>query len=59
MNHRRIVSTTLACLLTVAAAFAQPDASCSPLTQAHADASAGTPNINHDGTPIPGTSRLR
>src|SRR6185437_15447554 len=55
MNHCRIVSTTLACLFTAAAAFAQPDASCTLLTQANADASAGTPNINHDGTPIPGT----
>ncbi len=25
---------------------------CAPLTQAHADASAGTPNVNHDGSPL-------
>ena len=49
---------TLACLLTAVAAVAQPapDQTCMPLTQAHADASAGTPNINHDGTPLPGIS---
>ena len=29
---------------------------CSVITQAHADASAGTANINHDGTPIPGVA---
>src|SRR6478735_11497384 len=28
---------------------------CTAITQAHADASAGTININHDGTPIAGT----
>jgi dienelactone hydrolase len=28
---------------------------CTAITQATADASAGTVNINHDGTPIPGT----
>jgi pimeloyl-ACP methyl ester carboxylesterase len=28
---------------------------CTAITQAHADASAGTVNINHDGTPIAGT----
>jgi hypothetical protein len=27
---------------------------CTAITQAHADASAGTVNINHDGTPIAG-----
>jgi len=29
--------------------------SCAPVTQEHADASAGTANVNHDGTPLPGT----
>src|SRR4029079_14336844 len=27
---------------------------CAFVTQAHADASAGTPNVNHDGSPLPG-----
>lgn len=31
-----------------------PGRNCSFVTQAHAEASAGTPNINHDGTPLPG-----
>lgn len=31
-----------------------PSQTCTPLTQAAADASAGTPNILHDGTPRPG-----
>ena len=57
MNYRPTISTTVACLLTAVMAVAQssPDPSCVLLTQAHADGSAGTPNINHDGTPIPGT----
>src|SRR5215831_758533 len=29
--------------------------SCAPVTQEHADASAGTANVNHDGSPLPGT----
>jgi pimeloyl-ACP methyl ester carboxylesterase len=33
-----------------------PGHTCTAITQAHADASAGTININHDGTPIPGTA---
>lgn len=32
-----------------------PGHTCSAITQAAADASAGTVNINHDGTPIAGT----
>jgi pimeloyl-ACP methyl ester carboxylesterase len=32
-----------------------PGHTCTPITQASADASAGTVNINHDGTPIAGT----
>lgn len=31
-----------------------PNQTCSFVTQAHADESAGTPNIGHDGTPLPG-----
>jgi predicted esterase len=31
-----------------------PGHTCTPITQASADASAGTVNINHDGTPIAG-----
>ena len=31
-----------------------PGQACEPVTQANADASAGVPNINHDGTPLPG-----
>ena len=31
-----------------------PGHTCTAITQANADASAGTVNINHDGTPIPG-----
>jgi predicted esterase len=33
-----------------------PGHTCTKINQAHADASAGTVNINHDGTPIAGTS---
>ena len=36
------------------AALLAPGQACTLLTQAHANASAGTPNINHDGTPLPG-----
>jgi hypothetical protein len=31
-----------------------PGLNCTPLTQARADASAGTPNVKHDGTALPG-----
>jgi pimeloyl-ACP methyl ester carboxylesterase len=31
-----------------------PRETCTPLTQARADASAGRPNVRHDGTPLPG-----
>src|SRR5262245_36499679 len=31
-----------------------PGQTCTAITQAHADASAGTANINHDGTPNAG-----
>ena len=36
------------------AAAQTPGQSCAPLTEAHADASAGTANVNHDGTALPG-----
>ena len=32
-----------------------PGQTCTLLTQANADASAGTPNVRHDGSPLPGT----
>lgn len=62
MKPRRAISISLASLMAAITVFAQtkppaPPAglTCALLTQAHADASAGTPNINHDGTPINGT----
>ncbi len=52
-------TSAIALILTATALVAQPKLpaglTCTQLTQAHADGSAGTPNINHDGTPIPGT----
>jgi predicted esterase len=51
-------------MLAAAPAYAQrvvdparvaPGQTCAAITQASADASAGTVNINHDGTPIAGT----
>lgn len=53
----------MAVLVSASTAFAQtttpsPPAEgqhCASLTQAHADASAGTPNVNHDGSALPGT----
>jgi poly(3-hydroxybutyrate) depolymerase len=55
MTRRILMVLVLA--LCAATAFAQLPSglNCALLTQAHADASAGTPNINHDGTPLPGT----
>lgn len=62
MNRRCTISNILACLLTAITAFAQSrplavpsGLTCAQITQTHADASAGIPNINHDGTPIAGT----
>ena len=63
----RSCSALLASILVVAVASAYPQRAADPLpaapghtctaiTQARADASAGTVNINHDGTPIPGTA---
>ena len=51
-------------LLAAATASAQaatpsqlaPGQNCAFVTQAHADASAGTPNVNPDGSPLPGIS---
>jgi predicted esterase len=40
---------------TAAPARVAPGHTCSAIAQANADASAGTININHDGTPIAGT----
>ncbi len=47
----------LFCLFAAVTLYAQAPSgqTCTLLTQAHADASAGTPNINHDGTPLAGT----
>jgi dienelactone hydrolase len=55
MIRRGIFALSFAFLL-VAVALAQtpPGQNCAPVTQEHDDVSAGTPNINHDGTPIPG-----
>ncbi len=51
-----ILVTSLSLLLAVAAQAQTPAGqNCTVLTQAHADASAGTANINHDGTPLAGT----
>lgn len=55
--------SAMAVLVSASTAFAQtttpsPPAEgqhCASLTQAHADASAGTPNVNHDGSALPGT----
>jgi S-formylglutathione hydrolase FrmB len=61
MTRRGMISTTVFSLWTTAVALSQASMAsaqppnCSPLTQSHADASAGTPNVGHDGTPLPGT----
>src|SRR3954465_14365887 len=63
MHHRASALLTGAWLLfTATHAIAQgatpaqlaPGQKCEFVTQAHADASAGTPNVNHDGSPLPG-----
>jgi dipeptidyl aminopeptidase/acylaminoacyl peptidase len=52
MTHRAAGLVSGVCLLLAATnAIAQ---TCAPVTQAHADASAGTPNVNHDGSALPG-----
>lgn len=56
--YKRIVAVTLLVWLSAAAAppaYAQRADACTAITQANADASAGTVNIHHDGTPIAGT----
>jgi pimeloyl-ACP methyl ester carboxylesterase len=64
MIHPRAASTAplLLLLLNINIAFAQGSPgqlpvgqNCAVVTQAHANASAGTPNVNHDGSPLPGT----
>ncbi|HVV46487.1 MAG TPA: hypothetical protein VHC72_14840, partial [Bryobacteraceae bacterium] len=56
MTARRVLSFLSLAFLLAAAATAQtpPGQNCTALTQEHANASAGTANINHDGTPLPG-----
>lgn len=63
MTHHRVRWTCGLLLLLTAAtdAFAQataaqlaPGQNCAFVTQARADATAGTPNINHDGSPLAG-----
>lgn len=63
MSHRHIAWIAAAGLLLPAAtALAQgatpaqlaPGQNCAFVTQAHADASAGKPNVNHDGSPLAG-----
>jgi poly(3-hydroxybutyrate) depolymerase len=56
----RQVQQFLAVLACALPALAQtvstpPGQTCTALTQAHANDSAGAPNINHDGSPIAGT----
>jgi poly(3-hydroxybutyrate) depolymerase len=60
-SHYGIAAATL---LWATAAWAQPaptaaqlapGQTCTLLSQANADASAGTPNVRHDGSPLPGT----
>src|SRR5262245_28911378 len=63
MIHRRarwlagvwlLFSATDAFPQAAAPAQPAPGQNCAFVTQAHADASAGTPNVNHDGSPLPG-----
>src|SRR4051812_38482399 len=63
MHHRRCAFLSGAWLLLAAThAVAQgatpaqlaPGQKCAFVTQAHADASAGAPNVNHDGSALPG-----
>lgn len=48
-----LAATTASAQLATPAQLA-PGQNCALVTQAHADASAGTPNVNHDGSPLPG-----
>jgi poly(3-hydroxybutyrate) depolymerase len=63
---QRLGSVVCAVLVIGTSAFAQgararaqaaPGMNCRPLTQGRADASAGTPNVKHDGTALPGIPR--
>ena len=63
MSRYRTLPIALAVCLAVASAPVAarqtstppaPAQDCRPLTQANADASAGTPNVNHDGTALTG-----
>lgn len=62
MIHRRAASiSAVSLLLAATTAFAQataaqlaPGQTCAFVTQAHADASAGTANVHADGSPLPG-----
>lgn len=63
MSHRHaawisaaslLLSATMALAQAAAPAQLAPGQSCAFVTQAHADASAGTANVNHDGSPLPG-----
>jgi dienelactone hydrolase len=63
MTRHRACAIALAALLCATAASAQrapaaaqlaPGQTCALLTQANADASAGSPNVKHDGSPLPG-----
>ena len=65
MTWRGKIWTTLALTLVSVDAFAQrapsaaalaPGQTCTVVTQANADSSAGVPNINHDGAPLAGTA---
>lgn len=51
----RLVACGIAVLVSCAPATGA-DKTCTTLTQARADASAGTPNVKHDGSPIPGVA---
>ena len=64
MHRRTHYGMAVAALLCATAAWAQPSSTaaqlapgqkCTPLPQAHAAASAATPNVRHDGSPLPGT----
>ncbi len=49
-----IVAMNASAQRSPSAAQLAPGQSCAFVTQAHADASAGKPNVNHDGSPLPG-----
>jgi pimeloyl-ACP methyl ester carboxylesterase len=49
-----LLAATAASAQAPTAAQLAPGQNCAFVTQEHADASAGTPNVNHDGSPLPG-----